>query len=177
MAISLLYLMIAICMFSCNENSSEISNLRFELALLNDNQESVTSFNEDDPIIFRLLIINESDLDVMFTGFEHEEIFKVYEVSVSGENPVGKPYSNIGCEFIGGYPLGSQDSIMIKIPWIPKSGELEEVHRILCGLNYENPSLEIGSYRTYLNAKFFFNIEGEEYIINAPEKTINFSIK
>ncbi|HET8861168.1 hypothetical protein [Marivirga sp.] len=166
-----------------NCTSEEIHQDRIELKFNLINQEGIitTEFKNSTQPIFNLQIINNSNDDTYLVShnLSDENIFKVFSTTELNENSeplsFGKPFKNAGCEFIGGYPINSDETFYVTLPWIPKEGESENYPSILCNYNFDNDSLTQGIYTTSLDLQFSFQSNGNT-ISKSIQKEINFSI-
>lgn len=129
--------------------------VEFEFQLLDENGNPSTVVQEGESFSFNLVIQNRSSIAIGYDpAFIDDDFFHVYRIDISeGEVSMGKPYSNVFCEFTGSsFIIPSDDERRFKIPWIPPA---DFCCPPFCIANKNHP-LPKGKYKTSIEGPFDF---------------------
>ncbi|WP_296619512.1 hypothetical protein [Marivirga sp.] len=168
--------------FNCTSEEVIQDSVEVKFNLINQEGIITTEFENSTQPIFSLQISNNSnvDIDLVSHNLNDEDVFKVFSIKELNQNSeplsFGKPFKNAGCEYIGGYPINSDETFNVTVPWIPKESDYENYPSILCNYNFDNDSLPQGVYTTSLDLQFSFQNNGNT-ISKSIQKEITFSIK
>lgn len=152
------------CLISILSTGCEKENfnfpVEFEFQLLDENGVPSTEFQEGQNFQFSLVIRNQSSKDIGYSpSFIGDDFFRIYRIDTSeGEVSMGKPYSSIFCEYIGGqFVIPAGDELRLEIPWIPSE---DFCCPPFCKVNNNSP-LPKGNYKTFIEGSFDFVYKGE----------------
>lgn len=88
--------------------------------LLNEQGQEAVVFPQGQNFIFRFQVTNTSDQDIYVDNpvIDTREFLDVFSTVEKQQVSVGRPYSGIFCEYIGGYTVAAHQAITFTIPWV-----------------------------------------------------------
>lgn len=129
--------------------------VELEFQLLDEKGNPSIVFQEGKNLRFYFVIRNKASVDIGYSpSFIDDDFFKVYRIDTSeGDVSIGKPYSNVFCEFSGSsFIIPSGDDRRFEIPWSPPE---DFCCPPFCKVN-KNPLLPRGKYKTSIEGPFTF---------------------
>jgi hypothetical protein len=148
---SLFYLLSAVLVsstVSCQKTATAPDGpLTASFQLLNEQGQEATLFPQGQNVIFRFQVANTSDQDIYVCNpvFNPRDFLAVYRTAEKQPVSLGKPYSGIFCEYVGGYRLGAHQAMTFTIPWVDAAAY--PIRFPFCG-HAPTTYLPTGHYRT-----------------------------
>lgn len=153
-----------------------INGIDFKFCLLNEKGEPATIFEEEENFTFQFTFQNNlEDSITVNTSFVTNNFFEVTQRNNGQNIDLGKPYTGIWCEYVGGpknFVLTTNAIGGVQCPWVTSGGE--NIHPFCASESRE--ALNSGTYFTQFDLNFQYTINGKEFKINNKNFKINFEV-
>jgi hypothetical protein len=115
-----LSLAMASSIVSCDKADAPAIPLVCSFQLLNEQGQDAVVFPQGQNFIFRFQVTNTSDQDIYVDNpvIDTREFLEVFSLAEKQQVSVGRPYSGIFCEYIGGYTVAAHQAMTFTIPWV-----------------------------------------------------------
>jgi hypothetical protein len=104
----------------CDKTDAPAMPLVCSFQLLNEQGQEAVVFPQGQNFIFRFQVTNMSDQDIYVDNpvIDTREFLEVFSMAEKQQVSVGRPYSGIFCEYIGGYTIAAHKAMTFSIPWV-----------------------------------------------------------
>ena len=141
-------------------------------------RESVV-FKEGENITFNFTVISKSGRPGAILGFDRTDFFRVFRTGAVGESgkfvSLGKPYEGEPCLYrLGGDHLAANGTSTYTIAWMPVARQYSD---LFCRPMFDNKPLPRGRYRTAFRTPFTLLFNGEQYVTDTFDFSIDFEVQ
>jgi hypothetical protein len=153
-----------------------VNGIDFKFCLLNEKGEPATIFEEGENFTFRFSFQNNlEDSITVNTSFVTNNFFEVTQRNNGQNIDLGKPYTGIWCEYVGGpknFVLPPNATGGVQCPWVAKD---EKNIQPFCA-SKSKEALNSGMYFTQFELDFQYMINEKEFKISNKNFKINFEV-
>jgi hypothetical protein len=144
----------------CDKTDTPAGPLTCSFQLLNEQGQEAVVFPQGQNFILRFQVANTSDQDVYVDNpvIDTREFLEVFSMAEKQQVSVGRPYSGIFCEYVGGYTIAAHKAMTFNIPWVAATAYPTSFP--FCG-HAPTTYLPTGHYRTAFRPTITWNFRDQ----------------